>query len=115
MRAEALGTHPDSALLHYNLGVVLAVQDQYDEAIEAYRAAASVDPLDPDTLNNLGFLLAARGDTREAAELFSRVIQRQPDHAGARFNRTPAPAPGLRTGPAVCTIRTDGLRLTHVR
>jgi tetratricopeptide (TPR) repeat protein len=58
---HVLKLDPNSSIAHYNLARFLAKQGSYAEAISHYRHARSIRP-DADTHNNLGLLLAIRGD-----------------------------------------------------
>jgi TolB-like protein/Tfp pilus assembly protein PilF len=57
---------PDLAYAYYNLGYGHAMQDESQEAIEAFRTARDLDPTDP--LNHLGLAWAwAKADQRDSA------------------------------------------------
>jgi Flp pilus assembly protein TadD len=55
-------------------------------ALEHFRAAAEIEPMNPDAHNNLGAALAREGRFDEAAESFRKAIELAPDHQGARRN-----------------------------
>jgi Flp pilus assembly protein TadD len=55
-------------------------------ALEHFRAAAAIEPMNPDAHNNLGAALAREGRFAEAEQSFRRAIELAPDHEGARRN-----------------------------
>jgi tetratricopeptide (TPR) repeat protein len=57
-----------------------------DQAIEAYREMAAVDPGNEYALLMIGNLLADSGDHAKAADVLKRLTQLNPDHADAWFN-----------------------------
>ena len=57
-----LERHPDDAALHFAQGVALEGVGRRADAEQSYRRAAALDPQAVDPRNNLGLLLAARGD-----------------------------------------------------
>ena len=80
---EALRADPKKGLLWSHLGDVLAWQERWKEAVQAYGTAVFYAPEDFDTLFNLGTLYA-RLDRLEQARIFlERAVQRNPDSAEA--------------------------------
>ena len=57
-----------------------------DEAIDSYTAALAIDPDYPAANNNLGYLLAARGEKDQAIGLLQRAVELKPDYAEAHNN-----------------------------
>jgi Flp pilus assembly protein TadD len=55
-------------------------------AIEQFRAATEIEPMNPDAHNNLGAALAREGRFDEAEASFRKAIELAPDHPGARRN-----------------------------
>tara|TARA_R110000868_G_scaffold11116_10_gene54513 strand:- start:4513 stop:5844 length:1332 start_codon:yes stop_codon:yes gene_type:complete len=56
-------------------------------AESAYRAALQLDPAHPGAQNNLGVLVARRGDAAGALDIFDRLLASEPGYASAHFNR----------------------------
>jgi Tfp pilus assembly protein PilF len=56
------------------------------EAEAAYRRVLERRPKEPRALNNLGVLLARRGELREAAALFEQALERDERPGGAHLN-----------------------------
>jgi tetratricopeptide (TPR) repeat protein len=57
------------------------------EAEAAYRAALTISPGNPAVLQNLGALVAARGEHLSALDCFDNVIAAEPRYAAAHYNR----------------------------
>jgi Flp pilus assembly protein TadD len=76
---------PNMPDVHYHLGVVLSDLGQVDRAERAYRQAIELGP-NADALNNLGILLAQRGDYRGAMAWFERAVEVNPGHPDAPQN-----------------------------
>jgi Tfp pilus assembly protein PilF len=83
--SHALRIEPNSSIAHYNLARFLAKQGGYAEAIAHYRRALSIRP-DADTHNNLGLLLAIRGEVDASIQEFQKAAQIDPNYARAFFN-----------------------------
>ena len=82
--ALAAGVSP--ADLHYDYGVVRALQDDLAGAEAAYRQAIATNPLHAQAHNNLGQLLERRRDVNGAAAEYRQAIAAQPSFRLARFN-----------------------------
>jgi Tfp pilus assembly protein PilF len=82
---HVLKLDPNSSIAHYNLARFLAKQGSYADAISHYRQALSIRP-DADTHNNLGLLLAIRGEVDASIEEFQQATQMDPNYARAFFN-----------------------------
>lgn len=87
---EAIQHQPMLAAAHYNLGGVELRRRNHDRAIRAYRRALQLDPGFADASYNLGHALRLEAERSEdesqraeAAACFERVLESQPDHAGA--------------------------------
>lgn len=78
--------YPDSALLHYNLGVLLASVGREAEAMAEYERTTRLDPLDALAWNNLGFLHLRAGRLDDAERVVRRAIELDPEFANASFN-----------------------------
>jgi Flp pilus assembly protein TadD len=77
---------PQLAEPHYDLGVALALNRQFDEAIAAYRKSLSIDPNNPFAWNNLGNLLKRAGHLADAIDALKEAIRLKPDWADAQSN-----------------------------
>jgi len=77
---------PDSALIHHNLAGMLAMGGHDAQAIDEYNAALALDQTNAETWNNLGYLLSAKGELKEAEYCFRASIERDPDFAHPYFN-----------------------------
>jgi tetratricopeptide (TPR) repeat protein/glycosyltransferase involved in cell wall biosynthesis len=69
----------DAAVAHHLAG-------RADVAIAAYRDALDADPTFAPAMNNLGALLASRGDEHEAVTLFEHAVRADPTYAEAQNN-----------------------------
>jgi tetratricopeptide (TPR) repeat protein len=76
----------NNAGMHYDYGVVLALQDRWDAAADAYRKALGVNPLHVYARNNLGQALERRRDFDGAIAEYRQAVDAQPTFRLARFN-----------------------------
>lgn len=74
----------DPAVLN-DLGNLLVLAEQPDQAEEAYRKALALDPDKVTALFNLALLQQQRGERREALSLYKKVVSLQPGHAWANY------------------------------
>ncbi len=72
---RAIERRPDEAILHNELGDVLAVQNRFDEAVAEYREALRLNPRDDDAWHDLGVSLEALQRRREAREALNRAVE----------------------------------------
>src|SRR6185503_10616209 len=79
MRAVELD--PRSAEAHVALGRFHAAVRRYADAKVEFDRAAAIDTVSAEPLYRLGLAAAAAGDTKLAAESFSRALARDPNHA----------------------------------
>jgi len=77
---------PDYALGWRALGIVLALQSRFGEAVPALEKALKGVPDDPQTLNTLGVALEALGQHTQAEASFRRAIALHPDFHEAHAN-----------------------------
>jgi len=82
----SLALNSESAPTHYNLGIALSLERQYDEAIGQFRDALRIDPNYADAHNNLGALLTLRGAFDEAVVHYRRAIAIRDDSSDAHSN-----------------------------
>lgn len=79
----AIGQAPRNALLHMNLGSVLAALGQHGDALEALRRACELEPGRAAAWFNLGKALKAQAHEREALAALLNALRLHPDHAKA--------------------------------
>jgi tetratricopeptide (TPR) repeat protein len=77
---------PPPAKKLFDRGQQAAAEAKYQEAVEAFRQAVSIDPEFADGLNELGVAEAATGDLAHAAEDFQKAIDVAPEHPMALPN-----------------------------
>ncbi len=75
----ALSAAPNSAKLHDELGINLARQTRYAEAVTLFERALQLDPTLPHTRRRLGDALAACGRGAEADRHYARYLDQDPD------------------------------------
>ena len=80
-----------------NLGVLLARQGRYAEAIQHFRQAVARDSKNPQTQLNLGNALASNGEVAEAIAVLARAAELAPDQL--RPARRPGQAAGATEPP----------------
>jgi len=71
---------------HNGLGIALAEQNKFDEAIAQFSEALRIGPNFAKTHNNLGIVLAERGSLDEAIIEFLQALRITPDYAQAHYN-----------------------------
>ena len=77
---------PKAALLWNGLGVVLDLQEKYDESIEAYQKAIELDPEYLYPWHNLGIVLERKGDIKGAINSFKKALEIDPNFEGSQIN-----------------------------
>ncbi len=80
---EAVETFPQHSAFWTNLGTVLAQQNDYASAAEAFSLAADLDPTDPRPPYNHGALYVNRFWYQPAVEHFERALERDPNYLNA--------------------------------
>ncbi len=80
------GSRFQSSNAHNNLGIVLFGRGDFAEAIEHYRIALQINPLDEKAHDNLGSALASRGDLAGAIEQHRLALQINPLYDKAHNN-----------------------------
>jgi Flp pilus assembly protein TadD len=68
--------HPQSQD-YFQQGVCLSKQGQWKEAVSAYKESLRLDPNNPQTYLNLGFVCYELGYDREAQEAFDKASRLQ--------------------------------------
>ena len=71
---EALRLDPDYAQAHNNLGAMLQLAGQFDEALDHYRRALALRPDNLEARSNLAQLLSRQGRAAEAADQFKVAL-----------------------------------------
>jgi tetratricopeptide (TPR) repeat protein len=72
---------------HVDYGVLLAEQEKWDAAADAFRKALAINPLDARAHNNLGEALERQRQLDAALEAYGEAVRHQPTFRLARFNR----------------------------
>ncbi len=84
---RALEANRDNGRASFVLAKIYTGQKNYASAITAYQKAGEIDPDQPDSFFNLGFLYAATGIYDKAEQNFIRAIALDPPYLGkALFN-----------------------------
>lgn len=81
---RAIEQAPDVASFHVNLGNVLSLKDDDDEAEQCYRRALALEPDNIEALINLASLVR-RADLSGALALTERAVRLAPDRGEAHF------------------------------
>ncbi len=77
---------PGRSSHYFSLGLVMEAINKKDDAINAYRMAIKLNPDDVDSLNNLGNLIAEKGDLMESLSLLKKAARLQPDKPSILIN-----------------------------
>jgi Tfp pilus assembly protein PilF len=83
---ESLKLNPESAPTHYNLGLALIAQRQFDEATLELEEAVRLAPDYADAHNNLGAVLHFAGKLDEAERHYRLAATHRTDNAEAENN-----------------------------
>ncbi len=94
--AEAIGFYqralrvkansPDSAKVHWQLGLALDDQGKNEDALQEFYDAMKLIPQDSGMRTNLGVKLARQGKLIEATEQFNEALRLDPNNAEAHVN-----------------------------
>jgi tetratricopeptide (TPR) repeat protein len=84
--SDCLKKSPNKARVHDNLGVALAVEGKYQEAIDHYKNAIKINPDYEDAYYNLGNAFKDQGNIEEAEKYFRETIRINPNFADAHNN-----------------------------
>ena len=71
--SDTVKKSPDGWLPNNQMGIVLGLQGEYEEAADHFRAAMRLNPYEIDPPLNLGFTLLDQGNTGSAERLFKRI------------------------------------------
>ena len=81
---DTLAKNPGCWMAHYNLGIILNLEGQSDQAIDEFHEVIRLKPDHTDARINLGFALYNQGQIEEAIGEFQEVIRLKPDNTDAR-------------------------------
>jgi Flp pilus assembly protein TadD len=86
--SESLWTHTlactsDNYIAHNDLGIVLLLKGNVDEAIAQFQQALQITPGSAGSYNNLGNALLQKGNVDEAITIYQKALQIKPDNAEA--------------------------------
>ena len=101
---------------HNNLGAMLYVAGQVDEAAAHYRRAVELRPENAEAHSNLGRLLTIQGQHRPAAAEFNRALAINPDNPSFLFGlawvRAAAPDADVRDSAEAIRVATRAVELS---
>lgn len=80
--------YPEDHLAIIELAGILVALEQYEEALELYTKALTLDPSSITTFYNFGFTLKKLGHLDEAIAMYTQILNQKPDYALARFSRS---------------------------
>jgi tetratricopeptide (TPR) repeat protein len=82
---KGASTFPERAEFRYALGFSREITGDIDGAVEDYREASRLDPLDGSVVAAIGAIFVSRGQLEEAGREFRNALDRDPDEPGALF------------------------------
>ncbi len=83
---ETLQRDPRSIEAYNLLGMILSQQQDYSDAINAFKTALQIDPASVKTRNNLGMVYLIEKQIEPAESEFRAVLQRDPVNRDANYN-----------------------------
>ena len=85
---QAIEAHGEftGAMAHTGLAEIALRQGRKDDAIGYYREGLAIDPANPNINNNLGLLLAERGEFEAAVRLYETALRAVATHPGIHNN-----------------------------
>jgi len=83
---KVLAMHPENAVLHNNMGLVLQGMGQYEQAAEYFVRALEIEPSRSDIHYNLGNVFKEKGTLDEAEGSYRKAIDLDPENADAYVN-----------------------------
>lgn len=84
--SDVVAKSPNKARGYNNLGIGLAMRNQFDKAIESYNRATDLDPENDQPYTNRGIAYLSKGMTDEAMVQFRAAIRLRPLGEKAHFN-----------------------------
>ncbi|MFM9984352.1 MAG: tetratricopeptide repeat protein [Flavobacteriales bacterium] len=82
---EAISQFPDDYLLHFNLGVSISVNEDYDKALLSFHKAAELNPMHAGTHRIIGLIQAQKGNKIPAIMALSRFLVVEPEGPRAEY------------------------------
>lgn len=83
---DTISKNPDAYLAHLNLGVLLAHQGNFKEAMRHYSEALRIKPNNAKAHINLGVALERQSKLEEAISHYSKALVIKPNYAEAHYN-----------------------------
>jgi tetratricopeptide (TPR) repeat protein len=78
---EGLSVDDNNKDLHFQLGVVLEKQQQFDAAIRSFRRVLVLDPKHAESYNYIGYMYAEQGtNLTEAIQLIQQALALEPEN-----------------------------------
>ena len=78
--AKAQSINPDSYLVLYLAGGIKQMRGQYEQAVQDYRRAIELNPLEQKTWRNLAVVYAAMNQPDQAMATYRKAIEVEPGH-----------------------------------
>jgi tetratricopeptide (TPR) repeat protein len=100
-----LEKNPNDFVAHMNLGAIMLARLDPQDAVTELRAAALLNPNQPEVHNMLGLGLATLNRNAEAIQQYEMALRDRPDYASARFNLATALAKSGRIDEAIANLR----------
>ncbi len=83
---EALKHAPELANAHYNKGNALRKLDKFEEAIDSFKRAHTLQPREPVFLNNLALTYQDSNQLEQAINTYQKALALNPNYHDANFN-----------------------------
>ncbi len=84
--SDTLAKRPDNPRAHNNLGAILSLKGNYEEAGKHFSEAVRLDPDYGDAYINLGYIFAQAGKLDDAALMYLKAVQTNPQIREANYN-----------------------------
>jgi len=78
--------NPDCWMGYNNLGLVLAREGKFDQAISYWQKSLEIEPENAEAYKNLGLVSAQRGEMDGAISLWQKSLEIEPDDADIHYN-----------------------------
>ena len=86
MFRKALELNPDDAMVGANLGAIYVQEKDYNKALLALEVPVKKGMKDAKVLNNYAVALTAKGRTKEAADIYEKILKENPSQKEAMLN-----------------------------
>ncbi|CAN2042292.1 protein O-mannosyl-transferase [Candidatus Magnetomoraceae bacterium gMMP-15] len=83
---DCVAKSPQKARPHNNLGMALAHEEKFDEAILSYKKAFSIKPNYAEAYNNIGVALSSIGKVDNSIIFYNKALKIKPDYSQAYNN-----------------------------